>query len=108
MPMLVGCGSKPMVPFWGRCTTHFRTYFSGGWDVHRGYDLDFDLWPVENSSPRTRLGPLDPNKIVSNAPGLLARLELPAPPSDPLGCGGANPKGQGGAVLDPPLGISTE
>ena len=23
------CGSKPMVPFWGRCTTHFRTYFSG-------------------------------------------------------------------------------
>ena len=29
-----------MVPFWGRCTTHFRTYFSGGWDVHWGYDLD--------------------------------------------------------------------
>ena len=28
-----------MVPFWGRCTTHFRTYFSGDcW----GYDLDFD------------------------------------------------------------------
>ena len=24
------------IPFWGRCTTHFRTYFSGGWDVHRG------------------------------------------------------------------------
>ena len=22
-------GSKAMVPFWGRCTTHFRTYFSG-------------------------------------------------------------------------------
>ena len=34
-----------MVPFWGRCTTHFRTYFSGYWDVHRGYDLDFDPWP---------------------------------------------------------------
>ena len=39
-----GCGSKPMVPFWGRCTTHFRTYFSGDWDVHWGY-LDFDPWP---------------------------------------------------------------
>ena len=32
------CGSKPMVPSWGRCATHFRTYFSG-WiesDVHWG------------------------------------------------------------------------
>ena len=34
-----------MVPFWGRCATHFRTYFSGDWDVHRGYDLAFDPWP---------------------------------------------------------------
>ena len=34
-----------MVPFWGRYTTHFRTYFSGDWDVHWGYDLDFDPWP---------------------------------------------------------------
>ena len=34
-----------MVPFWGRCTTHFRTYFSGEWDVHCKYDLDFDPWP---------------------------------------------------------------
>ena len=24
------------VPFWGRCTTHFRTYFSGDSDVHWG------------------------------------------------------------------------
>ena len=24
-----GCGSKPMVEFCGRCTTHFRTHFSG-------------------------------------------------------------------------------
>ena len=23
----------PMVPFWDRCTTHFRTYFSEDWDV---------------------------------------------------------------------------
>ena len=29
----------------GRCTTHFRTYISGDWDVHWGYDLDFDPWP---------------------------------------------------------------
>ena len=34
------------IPFWGRCTTHFRTYFSGDWDVHWGYDLaTFDPWP---------------------------------------------------------------
>ena len=38
-------GSKPMVPFWGRCTTQFRTYFSGDWAVHWGYDLGFDPWP---------------------------------------------------------------
>ena len=25
------------IPFWGRCTTHFRTYFSG--DVHWGYGI---------------------------------------------------------------------
>ena len=31
-----GCGSKPMVPFRGGCTTHFRTDFSGDWDVHWG------------------------------------------------------------------------
>ena len=36
-----GCGSKPMVPFWlvGEFTTHFRTYFSGDWDVHWGYGV---------------------------------------------------------------------
>ena len=28
------------IPFWGRCTTHCRTYFSGDWDVR-----DFDPWP---------------------------------------------------------------
>ena len=27
------------IPFWGRCTTHFRTYFSGDWDVRWGYGL---------------------------------------------------------------------
>ena len=24
------------IPFWGRCTTHVRTYFSGDWDVSLG------------------------------------------------------------------------
>ena len=36
--------SKPMVPFWGRCTTH-STRFSGDWDVHWGYALGFDPQP---------------------------------------------------------------
>ena len=27
------------IPFWGRCTTHFKTYFSGDWDVHWGYGI---------------------------------------------------------------------
>ena len=34
-----------MVPFWGRCTTCFRLYFSGDWDVDWNYGLDFDRWP---------------------------------------------------------------
>ena len=52
-----GHGSKPMVShFWDRCTTHFRTYFSG-WiesDAHWGLtDLGFDpilhiLWFLIN------------------------------------------------------------
>ena len=36
---IYGHGSKPMVPSWDRCTTHFRTYFSGDWDVHWGYGV---------------------------------------------------------------------
>ena len=44
-----------MLPFWGRCTTHF----SGGWDVHWGYDFDFDPWPCGfslcNDLPTRRL-----------------------------------------------------
>ena len=27
------------IPFWGRCTAHFRTYFTGHWDVHWGYGI---------------------------------------------------------------------
>ena len=29
----------------GEFITHFRTNFSGDWDVHWGYDLGFDPWP---------------------------------------------------------------
>ena len=28
-----------LVPFWGECTTHFRTHLSGDWDVHWGYGI---------------------------------------------------------------------
>ena len=28
-----------LVPFWGRCTTHFSRDFSGDWDVHWGYGI---------------------------------------------------------------------
>ena len=36
------------IPLWGfRCTKHFRTDFSGDWEVHWGYDLDFDPWLVK-------------------------------------------------------------
>ena len=34
-----GRGSKPMVPFWGRCTTHFQFIFCGDWSVHWGYGV---------------------------------------------------------------------
>ena len=33
-----------MVPFWGGAPP-ILVYFSGDWDVHWGYDLDFDPWP---------------------------------------------------------------
>ena len=31
----MGCGSKPMVPYWGSILVHF----SGDWDVHRRYGI---------------------------------------------------------------------
>ena len=42
-----GRGSKPLGSYFGagEFTTQFRTYFSGDWDVHWGYDLAFDPWP---------------------------------------------------------------
>ena len=41
------------IPFWlaGESTTQFITYFSGDWDGHWGYDLDFAPWPNQCPSP---------------------------------------------------------
>ena len=62
-----GCGSNPMVPFWGRCTTYFRTYFSGWIGIFTGGTIWLlthghvrgrcsSAWPAdpESSSPRRR------------------------------------------------------
>ena len=96
------CGSKPMVPFWGS-TTHFRTHFSGDWDVHWGYDLDFHPWPYEKNLEKVVLKRLigcsavgrwqhpaffrqpatkGVAKLVSAAPLLLS---LQTPPEVPVG-----------------------
>ena len=50
-----GCGSKPMVPFWDRCTTHLRTYFIlvGIGIFTGGMVWGFDPWPCRVSE----LGP---------------------------------------------------
>ena len=57
-----GCGSKPMVPFWGRCTTHFRTYFNVDWDVHWGCGLvthgQMGPFPEKKTPRLTSLTPL--------------------------------------------------
>ena len=43
-----------MVPFWvGRCTTHFRTYCIGDWDVHWGCGIlthGHPNWVLDNGS----------------------------------------------------------
>ena len=55
-------------PFWGRCTTLFRTYFSGDWDVHRGYDLDFDPWLHVPGTPfraETDVQPTGPSSVTA-------------------------------------------
>ena len=51
---ILGCGTPMYHRIWccqnrvlgvSEFTTHSRTYFSGDWDVHTGYDLDSDSWP---------------------------------------------------------------
>ena len=41
----------------GEFTTHFRTYFSGDWDVHWGYDMDIDPWPKSHHETKPWLSP---------------------------------------------------
>ena len=59
--------SKPIVPFWGGCTTHFRTY-SGDWDVHRRYNLGFDPFqPIRSTS-----SPKKPRQVTCGLKTFLA------------------------------------
>ena len=54
------------IPFLGRCTTHFRTYFSGNWDVHGGYDLAFDPWWTQSLSPARRFPGKDCSQMAAH------------------------------------------
>ena len=56
------------IPFWGRFTTHFRTYFSGDWDVHWGYDLDCDPWPGGCGATKMKLGQAAGFSLCSHIP----------------------------------------
>ena len=61
----------------GKFTTHFSLYFSGDWDVHWGYDLDFGLWPhFVRIFRRTRQFSTDPQglHLSDGAPFRRARL----------------------------------
>ena len=52
----------------GEFTTHFRTYFSGNWDVHWGLtDLDFDPWPCVGVGSQV-LYPRSVNKETDGIP----------------------------------------
>ena len=53
-----GCQNRFGIPFWGRCTTHFRTYFSGWIGMFTGGTI----WPLthgqvcaERAAPRLRV-----------------------------------------------------
>ena len=75
-----GCGSKLMVPFWGRRTTNFRTHFRGDWDVHWGLtDLDFEK-PMATSTfaRRTRAATESPDlgSVTARTPRLVAGKDL--------------------------------
>ena len=47
------------IPFWGRCTTHFRACFSGDWDVYWGYGIlthgHFPFWNLQKRQFQTNL-----------------------------------------------------
>ena len=67
IPLYHRSGNKPLdsttlvktngISFWAsELTTHF-SLFSGDWDVHWGYDLDFDPWPQNQSHANTEVAP---------------------------------------------------
>ena len=95
-----GCGSKPMVPFWGRCTTDVRTYFSG-WIGSRSLGANrFGFWthghfPWGERFP-AKLVPPDSSYLLTlqlrfrrGRPGFPSQILL-APAENP------NPRWQGG------------
>ena len=55
--------------FWGRRTTHFRTYFSGDW----GYDLAFDPWPCKTAGDADGDGRVGLANAEGEPPSLLSR-----------------------------------
>ena len=82
------------IPFWGAwCTTHFRTYSTGDWDVHWKCDLDFDPWPHPLS--RKELGASGGHRSCSQQGELweLGKLSSSAPPRDTFDSGGELVKG---------------
>ena len=46
-------GQNQMYHF-GVAAPPILVYFSGDWDVHRGYDLDFDPWPHHSRKDHSR------------------------------------------------------
>ena len=70
-------------PLWGGCTSHFRTNFSGDWDVHWGYDLDFAPWPVMSTN---HLSGAVPRRLALGfppAPAAAAASSAPPAPGRP-------------------------
>ena len=48
-----GHGSKPMIPFWDRCTTHFRTQLRGDWVP---FTKSYDLGSNDPCNPTPKIG----------------------------------------------------
>ena len=66
-----GCQHRFGIPFWGGCTTQFRTYFSGGWDVHwamatRGMDKTLHRLGGLRDSPVIFTGFLGLSQVVQD------------------------------------------
>ena len=69
----VGVGAPPIL-----------VYFSGDWDIHRGYDLGFDLWPYAESPPRPL--PLLPPPLLPAHPTRTNWISVTGSRSPPFIC----------------------